>query len=393
MKAPIVQLIEFLQDPLWQNKLATSPYNIRIKKHPDYPLYLFNYNMVDTDFSKGLCLASRGTILDIPEHGKATVVCHAMDKFFNYGEKHAATLDWDSVGIYEKVDGSLLKYYYNPYTDSMQWATNKSFDCEAWLPGKEYVGCPYTSFQDLIDAVIAKNPSDFWTSKIKHVTFFFELTSHWNKVVIDYPENITLLGARDNFTHQELTPEETKARFNIPLDIPNKFSIENKSIEEVQAFVKTFNRDHEGIVLVDKNFNRLKMKGDQYLQLHRLKGQSGTLSTEDEIWNAFQQSMLDDIYANFPELAPAINKHLDNVKKVMSFFDETFDKYRKLLPKDGSKESRKDYALAVMEDPMAKSVKRFLFEMIDNPDLTKDYAIKRMKYVEFKQLIEQLIKQ
>jgi tRNA splicing ligase len=48
----------------------------------------------------------RGLILD--ESANWRIVAFPYTKFFNYGEEHAASIDWSTACVQEKLDGSLM---------------------------------------------------------------------------------------------------------------------------------------------------------------------------------------------------------------------------------------------------------------------------------------------
>lgn len=88
-------------------------------------LYLLMYDMIKTDFKQPFSRNCRGIIL---EKGTNCVVCYPFDKFFNYGEKHADMIDWESARYVEKLDGSIIKLFY--YGEQWRIATNSCVDAD-----------------------------------------------------------------------------------------------------------------------------------------------------------------------------------------------------------------------------------------------------------------------
>ena len=84
----------------WKEILTSEPYHLKIKSDGDY--YIFNYNQILSDFSLDICKEARGLIIDCDLN---RVVCRSFNKFFNYGEKYAAEIDWPTARIQEKLDG------------------------------------------------------------------------------------------------------------------------------------------------------------------------------------------------------------------------------------------------------------------------------------------------
>jgi len=52
----------------------------------------------------------RGIVLDMDDDW--AVVAYPYRKFFNYGERWAASVDWSSAAVVDKLDGSLATLYW-----------------------------------------------------------------------------------------------------------------------------------------------------------------------------------------------------------------------------------------------------------------------------------------
>ena len=89
--------------PDWKNILSSDPFHITIKEKDDY--VLLKYSQFETDMSFPAAQQCRGCILRKNTDGSYSYVCRPFDKFFNYGEEHAAEIDWSTARIMEKVDG------------------------------------------------------------------------------------------------------------------------------------------------------------------------------------------------------------------------------------------------------------------------------------------------
>src|SRR5699024_2865527 len=121
-----LNLIDFIHNNKdWEEKLTSSPYNIKINRKDGY--IIFNYKLGQTDFSinKDLLMECRGIILD--EMNDYKHVCVPFFKFFNYGEKCADNIDWNYTTVEEKVDGSLIKFWIGRDGD-LRVSTNGTID-------------------------------------------------------------------------------------------------------------------------------------------------------------------------------------------------------------------------------------------------------------------------
>ena len=281
-----MKLVEFMNSHSdWQKVLAAAPYHIEIKQDGDY--FILKYNMIMSDFNLAEVREARGSIFRFaPETNQWICVCHPFDKFFNYGEPHSAVnaIDWDSASVQQKVDGSLIKLWYD--RDEWHISTNGTIDA-----AKAECG-PYNF--DFVVREAIKKINNFWESLITTRCYMFELTSPWNHIVINYGGlALWYLGCRDMLTDCEVIQPIEWAGLLHPVLFPHH------SLAECIAAAHNMGNDEEGYVVVDKYFNRIKIKGDEYLRLHKLRG-NGPLTTMRviELW---QEDSLDDFIAYFPE--------------------------------------------------------------------------------------------
>src|SRR5262249_28873582 len=82
---------------------------VRSARNPD--LVLLEYSQLDSPFAEPIVRECRGLILD--EARDWAVVSRSFDKFFNHGEPLAASIDWATATVQEKLDGSLCVAYHH----------------------------------------------------------------------------------------------------------------------------------------------------------------------------------------------------------------------------------------------------------------------------------------
>ena len=394
MDKKLQSLIDFIEShENWQDLLKADPYNLRIKKHNTKDWYLFSYDMIKSDFNLDIVKVCRGIILEIkilhvinykeaevpPTKRNSKVIIRAFDKFHNYGEGPADKIDWNSrVWAREKLDGSLIKYttyieddnqlHVAPWHRDL-WTTNNSFDASGDLPGD--LICEYNSFQDLINEAIKK-----WPIKVmklfhhwaENFVFLFELTSPFNRVVVPY-DGIDLwwLGVRhknsgdeflpDNFLFGGIIPiakEDANLIFN-HVKQPKIYDLQSKTYEEVILLVSKMYSDHEGVVLQDEHFNRVKIKSEAYLSIHRMKDNNGQLSME-HILKCIQNETIDDIIGMFPEYAKIIQDVVNLYKEVDKHLDAVIHKTIHLKANYSGDESgqKKAFAMEVKDSAFSK---------------------------------------
>ena len=106
-------------------------------------------------------------------------------------------------------------------------------------------------------------------------TFMFELVSPETQVVVKYPmAHLYHIGTRNNLTG-------TENNVGIGMDRPKEYPL--KSLDDCIDAAMKLNQSNdgqvhsvrkEGFVVVDKNWNRIKVKSPDYLMLHRMSSNS-----------------------------------------------------------------------------------------------------------------------
>ena len=109
-----MKIIEFIEGHRenWESLLTQKPYSLKIK-HSEFcqgSFVMFNYDMIESDNSEQIVREARGLVLEIPDNQDLPVKIarKGFDRFYNYGEKYAAEIDWDSASATIKEDGTLI---------------------------------------------------------------------------------------------------------------------------------------------------------------------------------------------------------------------------------------------------------------------------------------------
>jgi hypothetical protein len=291
-------------------ELKKPPYCLTIKVDRSGRLYMFNYNQIESDFSLRIVQEARGCIVDKKEMSFA---CVGFDKFFNYGESNAAKLT-PPLTVGAKMDGSIIKLFWNRYTKAWQAATNGTIDAyNAKLsPNTENV----ESFGEL-----------FWITLIDRLfyikepfaqldigkTYIFELCSKYNRVVVPWDKpTLFLIGIRDNISLEETSVYDDSIWYpEIPR--PEMFP-EIQSIDDAVKVAADFPFTKEGFVVMDRNFNRVKVKGADYLRVHRLRGNN--IPSFKHIFEMVRSGEQSEFLSYFPEYI----KDFDKVQTMWSIY-------------------------------------------------------------------------
>lgn len=276
----------------WKSLLKKEPYCLKISEKEN--LVLFKYDQIRSDFSQEICQECRGIIL---EKDSWRVVRMAFKKFFNYEEPLAAQIDWNSASASSKEDGSLISlYYYNGW----QIATNSRINAK-----DASISCSlFDSFYDLAIKAFDLYKLNFEQLN-KNYTYTFELCSPYNFVVCRYEKiSLFLTCVRDNTTLEELDV--------VLPEIPRPQFYKLNSKDEYEKLVAELGENREGIVVKDKNNNRVKMKTLLYFKLHRMV--NGVLNLESVV-NLILSNDTDEFLSYFPVYKPYINKMKEAIEK------------------------------------------------------------------------------
>lgn len=348
-KTPFV--VTFLRSGGTLTDLLTTR-GITAKRHGQHPnLVLLKYNQIESPMGDPIVQECRGIILDEADGWR--VVSRSFDKFFNYGEGHAASIDWSTAQVQEKVDGSLITVY--AYGGRWHAATTGTPDgCgnvhgidtsgmwsprpDSWMPVPEtfadYFWQALRGFYRV--PVFDGAPASPWDS----FSWLFELTGPLNRVVVPHAEvKVTLLGARNVHVGQWLRLHD--AAELLGGNVPTVRSFPLQSVDDILASFASLNPlAQEGYVVCDGAFNRIKVKHPGYVALHHAKD---GLSMRAFVEIA-KSGEVPEVIAAFPELKPQLDDVRARYEALVNATEMDFAEHRHRTPK-------KDFALAVKGRP------------------------------------------
>lgn len=253
-------LCTYLRDhpETWEKDMKDK--HIKVRKD-DSGLAIFKYD-VGCDFSDPYVCEARGIIIDLNTLDVAGI---GFDKFFNSHEEYAADIDWNTARVQEKLDGSICKLFWNK--DKWQFATNGVLDASEAACENPFCN----NYLELIQH--ADNYKDLDLNTLdKDKSYIFEICDPYTHTV-KYPKtHLYHIGTRNNLTLEETVED-------IGIERPKEYPLH--SLEDCLKYVETLNKnekevDHEGFVVVDGKWNRIKVKNSLYLKMFYLT--SGTMS-------------------------------------------------------------------------------------------------------------------
>lgn len=307
--------------------------------------------------------------------GKTNILAYPMNRFFNHGQGAAANIDWNdpNISILEKLDGTLIIVYFDPISYKWCVATRSVPEADILLDSGFY------TFRTLFEKAVTSlgmTFDEFVYNLGINCTYCFELTSPFNRIVVDYKDtNITLIAARNSITLNELnlntikTPAKTVQSY--------KFT----SISDLLNWVSTQNPlEHEGVVVLDSNFNRIKVKNAAYVAFNRARDILGT--SERNCLELVLAGKEDDV---IPALPPEIVDRIVNIKagviKMIDRYDTAYFMIKSAADMINS-DDKKTFAKLVMK--MSESKLELwsapMFNMFDKKSSNmKDFIEKNRK--------------
>lgn len=310
--------------------------------HPSLPLTIWNYTekVQYENLWDEVTLMCRGLVTD----NNGDIVATPFQKFFNIEEgKFTPTENFE---VYEKMDGSLgIVFWYQG-----QWvvATRGSFTSDQAIKARE---------------ILKKYNTDIM---FRHLTFCFEIIYPENRIVLDYgdDEKLVLLGTFDK-NGKEMDVEIWS---QWGFDVVKKYD-GIKDFKELKSMVKN---DQEGFVVKFSNGDRIKVKGVEYLRLHKIM----TNVTTTGIWEYLKNG--EDVMELLKDVPDEFYKKIQTYVKDLrySYFQISEDAGKKfdymMYGKYNDKEpitDRKEFAEWVFTQP--KHLSGILFRMYDKKDYSE----------------------
>jgi hypothetical protein len=281
----------------------------------------------------------RGLIL---ENDTWDVISMAFEKFFNSQEGNAAKIDWKTASVLEKLDGTMIQVYWDWNKKVWFAATTGTAEGEGEVNNKNG-----TTFNELFwDTLNNKyNFNDCLLDK-NHI-YVFELTTPYNIVVKPHGESsATILTVRNRETLVELSGKDLEmAAISLGLPLVKKFDLNAK---DVGALLRTFEGmpwSEEGYVVVDANFNRVKIKNPAYLAVHHLKGKTA----EHNILTIVKTNEIEEFASTFPERKEELYKLKENYDNLVDKLNLLWGELKLDKPKNITPAEKKRYAMRVFE--------------------------------------------
>lgn len=307
--------------------------------HPTLPLTIWNYSQATQYDGKWdeITLQCRGLVTD----DVGNVVARPFRKFFNMEEnKHTPTEEFD---VFTKEDGS-LGIAFN-YKGDWIFTSRGSFTSEQAMWATEFIN------QNLVHGVAAMFN--------KELTYLFEVVYKENRIVVDYGdyEGIILLGAINTKTGEELSYDKL-LQYAYFFDVVKKYD----GISDYSTLKGMISDNAEGFVIRFSNGDRMKIKGEEYLRLHRIMTEISTKTVWEclksgNLVNTILNDVPDEFFDKIKEYEEELLLEFDRVRQM------AIDEYAHIVFQVGV-EDRKKFAMRVKDSKYP----HLMFAMLDKKD-------------------------
>ncbi|HEY5267639.1 MAG TPA: RNA ligase [Candidatus Saccharimonadales bacterium] len=317
---------------------------------------------------QSLTLPGNKTTYNHLSPGKTHVLAYPMKRFFNHGQGSAADIDWSDpdLTVLEKLDGTLCIVYWDKFTNIWCVATRSVSEADLLMDNGLF------TFRTLFEKAVeetSKQSFQYLTDHLdKETTYCFELTTPYNRIVVNYPNSgVTLLAARKLSNLREVNPNDV-AITGIPVVQAHTYN----TIDELVTWVSSLDpSQHEGVVVKDSQHNRIKIKNAAYVAASKLRDTLATsprnclelilLGKEDDAASFLPQEILNNLlsikdkYAIWikhqEELAQTIIKEAGSIASDKKTFALTVQKYKPDI----------SAAMFSIYDGKANSIREFIY--------------------------------
>lgn len=353
--------------------------------HPTLDLTIWNYSP-KVQYERlwdEITLQCRGLVTN----SKGDIVARPFKKFFNYEEYKPEDIPNEDYVVYEKMDGSLgiLFYYEYELSDERRyniWFNNnyetgmENFFDPNKLPDYEnsyYEPTPktkgewifatrgsFTSEQSIKGKEILDRKHDYSALR-KDNTYLFEIIYPENRIVVDYKgeEKLVVLGVIHTETGDEVPDSSLFFMQEGGWELVTVYKTWGEGYDILKEEIS---KDKEGYVLRFRSGFRMKIKGEEYVRLHRIL----TNISNRDIWEYLKDNKpLDDLLEKVPdEFNDWVKSEVANFKEMytitLTMAELTFIKFIK------PEMSRKEAAEIIKTKD--KSIQPILFKKLDNKD-------------------------
>ncbi len=308
--------------------------------HPTLPLSIYNYTR-KTQYEKlwdNITKSCRGLVLD----NQGNVIAKSFDKFFNMEEHKPEEIPNEDFEVYEKLDGSLGILFW--YQGKWIMCSKGSFTSSQSIKGRQ-----------ILDEKYDVHPIP------KGYTTLVEIIYPENRIVCDYgdDEMLVVLSMINNSNGKELDYDSLlKINEVTKMPVVKKYD----AVQDYRSLKSSISKDKEGYVIKFRNGLRMKVKGEDYVYLHRLLTEFSNV----DIWEYLKDKKdLNSLLERVPDEFDSWVKN--TVKDLVIKYENILKDYTEIFNELKSKNlEQKDFAESANRYPYPS----ILFSMLNGKDVS-----------------------
>lgn len=308
--------------------------------HPTLSLSIYNYTR-KTQYEKlwdNITKSCRGLVLD----NQGNVIAKSFDKFFNMEEHKPEEIPNEDFEVYEKLDGSLGILFW--YQGKWIMCSKGSFTSSQSIKGRQ-----------ILDEKYDVHPIP------KGYTTLVEIIYPENRIVCDYgdDEMLVVLSMINNSNGKELDYDSLlKINEVTKMPVVKKYD----GVQDYRLLKSSISKDKEGYVVKFRNGLRMKVKGEDYVYLHRLLTEFSNV----DIWEYLKDKKdLNSLLERVPDEFDSWVKN--TVKDLVIKYENILKDYTEIFNELKSKNlEQKDFAENANRYPYPS----ILFTMLNGKDVS-----------------------
>jgi T4 RnlA family RNA ligase len=308
--------------------------------HPTLPLSIYNYSRTTQYEGKwdNITKSCRGLILD----RDGNVVAKSFDKFFNLEEHKPEEIPNEDFEVYEKLDGSLGILFW--YQGKWILASKGSFVSDQAIKGKNILNSKYN---------VEPIPKGYTT--------LVEIIYPENRIVCNYGDDevLVVLSMISNASGKELDYDSLlKINEETGLPVVKKYD----GVQDYKTLKSLISKDREGYVVRFRNGFRMKIKGEEYVRLHRIL----TGFSNVDIWEYLKDNKdLNELLDRVPdEFDSWVRNTMNELNSQFETIEKEYQWIFKVVNRVEGVEDRKIFA----EYAMKYKHPSILFSMLDGKE-------------------------
>lgn len=302
---------------------------------------ILNYDQLKVNWNESYGWVCRGLVLDAKSYN---VLGFGLPKFFNSSESWADEIDWKSAIVLDKLDGTLFNRWYSPHFNEFVITTR--FQLPDEVITNKIMQSDVTWAQ--LFRMSTKNMGiDRVSFQSQDETVAFEVCSPFNQVVVQYPDPTARVICRRNNETLEESPIVAESHRPLIFDL--------NSQTEVEAFAsKLDGKEHEGFVVIDEQYNRVKIKTPSWKVFCNLS-QAVHSSIRCQVEAVMDdKNDVEELAKDFPFVGQTLLRIQEIIHEIIEDHKQIYRIYRNI-------EDQKQFAIAITDRRLPFS--SILFEM------------------------------